>query len=335
VPLGCPDGQQVAATQNVSSAGSPTSTTTRPIRIVASPDIAPLLKNTSSDSRYSGSASFEVDSAGAALPTLCAAEEADQPDIVITSRRARKEEFKLCKRPHYNGEVLEGTLGHVAMVVTRAKSGTPMQLSTETLRLALLKRVPAPENSSQVIDNPYTHWNQIDPSLEDRRIEVLGPARETPEFLVFASIVLAPACENNASLDEDLCQSVREDGIYTAARFDANFVPQRLWSDPNVVAIMDYRFYVANSADLLGSLLPGAAPTRESIIDGKYIGARTLHAYVNSGRYRNFAKVRSSINDYLRLPANFHPGAIIPSDVNLDWKRPYEAGPKLTEVKLD
>ena len=327
-------GNAVETTRYVSSTGAPASASSRPIRIVVSPDIAAVLKDTTPDSRYTRSAALEVDSANAALPTLCADEIEVRPHIIVTSRAARKEEFRR-GRKRLNCEVSEATLGHVAIVVTRAKSGTPMQLSTRTLRLALAKRVPSPDNSALLIDNPYTHWNQIDPALEERRIEVLGPARETPEFLTFAAIVLMPACEDNGSLDAETCQSIRDDGAYTAARFDANFVPQRLWSDPNVVAIMDYRFYAANSTDLLGSLLPGAAPTRESIVAGNYIGARTLHAYVNSFEYGYEPKVRQAVNDYLRLPAYLHPSLIIPPDGDLDGRRPFDAGPKLMGMKLD
>lgn len=299
------------------------------------PDIAPLATDPAPDSRYARSASFEEDSADDALPTLCAEERQTQPDIVVTSRRMRREEFNLCARPHYNGEVLHATLGHVAIVITRAKSGVPMQLSTRTLRLALLKQVPAPDNSSQLVQNPYTHWNQIDPALEERRIEVLGPAPGTPEFFVFAATVLAPACEDDGSLEKHICQSVREDGAYSAARFDNNFVRQRLWSDPNVVAIMDYRFYAANSDDLLGSLLSGAAPTLESILDGNYPAARTLHAYVNRERYRAVLKVRAFVDDYLRLPMYVHQKVVIPHDGEPEPWRRHDAGPKLTEVKFD
>lgn len=317
----------------VSSPGLQTSASTRPIRIVASPDIAALAKDTSPGSRYTAGASFEVEAANTALPKLCAEEDADRPDIVVTSRRVRKEELKGCRKGYGNG-VLETTLGHVAIVVTRAKVGMPMQLSTRTLRLAVLETVPSPDNSALLIDNPYTHWNQIDPALEDRRIDVLGPARGTPEFLVFAATVLAPGCENNASLDEQTCQGLREDGVYTEVGFDANFVPQRLWSDPNAVAVMDYQFYAANSADLLGSLLPGAAPTRESIADGSYIGSRTLHGYVNRLRYRA-PKVRLFVDEYLRLPAYLNRKVMLPAGGQHESWSPYDRGPKLTEVKLD
>jgi phosphate transport system substrate-binding protein len=318
----------------ISSTGPDGSAATRVIRVVMTPDVAPLVKDTATHSRHTRAATYAVDTADSSLRALCAEEPDDRPDVVITSRSARKEELRLCARRGHGG-LLEATLGHVGVVVTRARSGTPMQLTTRMLRLALMKQVPAPDNSSQLIDNPYTHWNQIDPALEERRIEVLGPARDTPEFLVFSATILAPACENDASLDKQLCESLREDGVYAEAHFDANFIRQRLWSDPNVVAVIEYQFYAANSADLLGSLLAGAQPTRESIVNGSYVGARTLHAYVNRERHRNIPKVSSFVHDYLRADANLNQKVLISPDVSLAWRPSYNVGMKLTEVKLD
>lgn len=327
-------GSQGETTRYVSSTGAPTAASKRMLRVVVSPDIAALVKDTPPDPGYTRPATIAVDTADNALPTLCANESEARPHIVVTSRAARKGEIRQDRKRSFCA-VSEAILGHIAIVVTRAKTGTPMQLSTRALRLALAKRVPSPDNSAQLIDNPYTHWNEIDPALEDRRIEVLGPASNTPEFLAFTLLVMAPACETNGSLDTQDCQSVREDGVYSSARFDANFVPQRLWSDPNVVAVMDYRFYAANSADLLGSLLPGAAPTRESILAGTYIGARTLRAYVDAEVYGYDPKVRYAVNEFLRQPTPSYSSVMIPSDGDIDRRwRPY-ADPILAQVKLD
>lgn len=318
-------------TRYVASTGAQSSGTTRPIRVVVTPDIEPLIKDAAPESANAPGVVFEVDSADKALPALCAREPEEQPDVVVTSRRAIKKEFELCRR-HYT-DVLETTLGHVATVVSRAKSGMPMFVSTRSLRLALLKRVPSPDNASLLVDNPYTHWNQIDPSLEDTRIKVLGPARDSAEFLVFAATLLDPACDNFSNDDKQMCHTLREDGVYEEARFDGNFIRQRLWSDPNIVAVMSYRFYDLNRDDLLDSVLLGATPTREAVVDGNYAGTRSIHIYVNRMRYRNIPKVSSFVTDYLRRATLYTKGRI-PPDGNFDWRR-YDSVPQLTEVNLD
>lgn len=302
--------------------------TVRPIRVMTSPDIQPIARDASLETRYASSVSFEVETADKALPALCARADDEQPDIVFTSRRARKKELEECTR-RYNGEVLEASLGHVATVVTRAKTGMPMPLSTRALRLAILKKVPAPDNVALLIDNPYTHWNQIDPALEDSRIKVFGPARDSSEFIVFATTLLESGCESFARDDQPLCRTLREDGVYEEARFDNTLIGQRLWSDPNVVAILDYRFYAANSNDLLGSLLSGAPPTRESIANGSYVAAREVRVFVNRLRYRNVPKVSSFVNEYLRGFTMRDRSMISPEGA----RRSYGSIPELTEVK--
>ena len=314
--------------------GTPGAATARQIRVVMSPDIRALARNTALEAKHASSVSFEIETADKTLPTLCARESDEQPDVVVVSRRARQKEFEQCKRRDY-GEVLVTSLGHVATVVTRARTGNSMSLSTRSLRLAVLKKVPSPDNAALLIDNPYTYWNQIDPALEDTRIKVFGPARDSSEFVVFAATLLEPGCESFAGDDQHLCRTLREDGVYEEARFDNTLVGQRLWSDLSIVAILDYRFYASNSSDLLGSLLPGAPPTRESIIDGSYVGARTLHIYVNRLRYRNVPKVSSFVNEYLRSFTYLRERSMIPPDGKLDFARYYGNAPQLTEVKLD
>jgi phosphate transport system substrate-binding protein len=341
-----PDGSQSPAavsssgTTTASGTHSPTypgvwTTATPSLRILVTPDLTGIIKP--SLTQLTTPAKLEAASADAALRALCTGEPEERPKIVITSRRIRPDETKFCNRRGEDG-LSEATLGHVAVVVTRAKSGSPMQLSPDAVFRAIIKRFPAPGDPTRLVDNPYTHWNQIDPALEDRRIEVLGPARDSPEFTALLVALMEPACDkyseiralhdSDRSRYEQICHSVREDGAYIPGRFDSNFIQQRLWSDPGIVAVIDYSFYARNSADLLGSLLQGVAPTRESILDGSYVAARTLHLYVS--QYRKPA-VSVFVNDYLRWRLPWHPARLPPDLVIDDWGRSRPA--ELTEVK--
>jgi len=284
-------------------------TNKQPIRIAVTPDIEAIAKATLSRSGSVQSASFEADDANPALRSLCTGS-AEHPEIVISSRRITKDELKACNEPWVGG-LLEATLGHIAVVITGAQTGSPMELSRDAVLRAVLKRIPSAEDPSRLIANPYTHWSQINGSLEDRRIEIVGPARDTPEFLVFAAALLEPACDKYPSLQalqhtdrkayEEICFSMREDGVYNEMPLDSMFVRQRLWSDPKVIAIVDYPFYAANSADLLESMLAGAPATRESILNGSYGAARSLYFYVPRWRYERSPRVYLFVKEYLQL----------------------------------
>lgn len=316
-----------------SSAGSVGDKT---VRVALTPELAVLSDGITSSVRYRAPGRAEIASADDALQGLCAdADELPRWDVALVSRRIRRHELDACK-----SGLREAQLGHMAMVITGAKAGNKMQLSADTIARALLKRVPAPDDPDRLIDNPYTDWNQIDRSLERRRIEVSGPPRDSQHFLVFAATILEPACERIRALQtsdptaiRENCHTLRDDGVYKEAAWDNTFVGQRLWADPNIVAVLDYSFYSANSADLLGSMLIGPAPSSSTIMDGSYPGARTLYLYVSRPRIRNAREVSSFVDDYLRRRDYTYHRWIIPSSL-AEELRPYEPLP-LSEIKLD
>lgn len=341
-----------AASGVVGLSGSNTSTrsgalTEPPVRILVAHDVAAIMDKASSRTS-SLSDDVEVTNTDAVFRALCAKAPAPRPDVIFASRPIHDEELLSCSEHGVEG-LRVAKVGHMAVVITGAKDSNPlrnpMRLSRDALLRALLKKIPSPEDPAQLIDNPYTHWNQIDPMLDDRRIEVLGPNRDSQEFLVFAATLLEPACDKYPVIRnlqrrdrhayEELCFSLREDdgytqAVYTPAPLDSTFVRQRLWSNPGAIAVVDYRFYSANSADLLGSLLTDVRPTLESIIDGSYSGARAVHLYVTRARYGRRA-VKSFVDAYLRDREFVRGRVLIMPDGETDW---WKARPtQLTDVR--
>jgi phosphate transport system substrate-binding protein len=312
------------------------------VRITITPEFATLAKEISTSARYKSSARAELANADAALQALCT-ESSMRPDVVIISRPINRQDLANCNQASA-GPVMEAKLGHMATVISRAKIGIAMQLSADTLLRALLKRVPSSEAPHRLIDNPYTDWNQIDASLDSQRIEVLGPPRESAEFLVFAATILEPACDkyswlrelrgDDPSAYEQICYTLRDDGVYESAPLDNNFVRQRLWADPAIVAIVDYPFYSANSADLVGSLLTGPAPTAASIVNGSYAGARPVNLYVTRVRYLRTPAVKAFVDEYLRRQDFAQPRWMTTPDGSTDrWQRYRPV--QLIEARLD
>ena len=50
--------------------------------------------------------------------------------------------------------------------------GVPLELTKQQIFLALAKDVP---QDGKMVPNPYQKWSDIDPSLPDQKIEVMGP----------------------------------------------------------------------------------------------------------------------------------------------------------------
>lgn len=64
--------------------------------------------------------------------------------------------------------------------------------------MALAKQVP--DKDGKLVDNPYTMWNEIDPSLPATKIEVLGPPPTSGTRDSFAELVLEKGAEKFESL---------------------------------------------------------------------------------------------------------------------------------------
>ena len=76
-------------------------------------------------------------------------------------------------------DLTEIVIGFDGIVLANAKSGPQLRLTRQQIYLATAKMVPDPKkpcqsNWCEPIANPYKKWNQIDPSLPDAKIEILG-----------------------------------------------------------------------------------------------------------------------------------------------------------------
>src|SRR5262245_53793688 len=123
-----------------------------------------------------GSAAPVVEATGttAGLTAFCEGTGDRYPDIANASRRMQRSEFERCLK---NGvkDIVEVLIGIDAVAVVRGTSGARLELTAAHLFLALAKDVP--DKNGQLSRNPFKKWSQIDPSLPDADIVVLGPSQ--------------------------------------------------------------------------------------------------------------------------------------------------------------
>ena len=73
-------------------------------------------------------------------------------------------------------EIVEVKIGYDGIVIANSKKSKQMKISLRQVFLALAKMVPeGGKEGGKLVPNPYKTWSQIDPSLPNVRIEVLGP----------------------------------------------------------------------------------------------------------------------------------------------------------------
>ena len=117
---------------------------------------------------------IESTGSGGGLKLFCAGVGVEHPDITNASRRIKSSEFERCQQ---NGvtEIIEVKIGYDGIVMASSKKAAPMRLSRKDIFLALAKNVPDPKGGENLVPNPYKTWKDVNPSLADKAIEVLGP----------------------------------------------------------------------------------------------------------------------------------------------------------------
>lgn len=129
----------------------------------------------------------ESTGSGGGLKLFCKGVGVATADITNASRRIKSSEFEQCQQ---NGvtDIIEVLIGYDGIVLANAKGAAPMQLSRKDIYLALAKLVPGPDG--KLIENPNITWNDVNPTLPAKKIEVLGPPPTSGTRDAFAELAL-------------------------------------------------------------------------------------------------------------------------------------------------
>ncbi len=228
----------------------------------------------------------ESTGSGGGMKLFCAGVGLEHPDITNASRRIKKSEFQKCTR---NGvTVTEVKIGFDGIVLGTSKDAARMELTKQQIFLALAKEVPGAHG--KMIANPYATWNQIDPSLPNRTIEVLGPPPTSGTRDAFVELAMEGGAETFAHLKalretdktafKARAHAIREDGAFIEAGENDNLIVQKLEANPDALGIFGFSFLDQNSDKVQGSLIDGVEPEFELIADGSYPVSRPLYFYV-------------------------------------------------------
>ena len=256
------------------------------IRIVGSSTVFPF--STAAAEHFGKSTKFktpvvESTGTGGGMKLFCAGVGEQHPDVTNASRRMKKSEFDNCAK---NGVgVTEVKIGFDGIVLANAKSGPALSLTKRQIFLALAKEVPGADG--KLVANPYKSWNQIDPSLPNQPIEVLGPPPTSGTRDAFVELAMeggAKTFDSLKSLDKNafkaVAHTVREDGAYVEAGENDNLIVQKLEANPKAVGIFGFSFLDQNADKLKAAMVEGVEPTFENIAAGDYGVSRSLYFYV-------------------------------------------------------
>lgn len=261
------------------------------ISIVGSSTVYPFATVVAERFGRTGNATPKIESTGSGggMKLFCQGVGTQHPDITNASRRMKKSEFELCQS---NGvkDITEVKVGYDGIVIANSVKGEHIDLSLRDVFLALAKDVPNPDGSEELVANPNKTWKDVNPSLPNTKIEVLGPPPTSGTRDAFNELAIEGGCKTfpwlKAIKSEDkskykaICRSVREDGAYVEAGENDNLIVQKLEKNPAAYGVFGYSFLDQNRGVVQAANVGGVEPTFEAIGSGDYPVSRSLFFYV-------------------------------------------------------
>ncbi|MGM0952857.1 MAG: substrate-binding domain-containing protein [Pseudomonadota bacterium] len=229
---------------------------------------------------------LESTGSGGGLKLFCEGVGTQHPDITNASRRMKPSEFELCQS---NGvkEITEVRIGADGIVIANSTDAQKADFTLKQVFLALAKEVPNPDGSEELVANPYDKWSDIDSSLPNKEISVMGPPPTSGTRDAFVEIAMQGGCKqfdfikNMEKSDmKSVCHSMREDGPFIEAGENDNLIVQRLAQDSETYGIFGYSFLMENSGQIQAASVNGVEPTPEAISSEDYPVARSLWFYI-------------------------------------------------------
>ena len=258
------------------------------IRIVGSQEAMPFMETvaqTFSVKSANKAPVLETTGSGNGFRLFCGGIGFDHPDIIVTSRPVTDAEFDLCKKNGV-GAITEIMIGRDAIIVANPRKAGQVDFTSPQLFSALAAFT---EKSGDISKNTVSRWKEIDPSLPDIPVLVMGPPAASGMYDDFMRLIMERGCsqfQKIIALDlpdrHEICHSIRNDGAFTQGLRNENALLQWFKDNPTAFAITRYSFLTQNQDFITGNKIDGVLPTEANISDGSYPLSRLVYVYVKT-----------------------------------------------------
>lgn len=280
------------------------------IHIVGSSTVYPFISSIAESFGYQEQFKtpvVEATGTGGGFKIFCEGIGKNYPDMVSASRKIQNSEIKKCQENNINN-VQEILIGYDGIVLANAIGNLKYNLSLSEIFLALANEVPNPKNPDQLIKNFYQKWNEINPSLPNKKIVIYGPPSTSGTRDSFAELVLEKTCIKNYSFiknypDEKIrakkCRIIRSDSSFIEAGENDNLIVQKLKNNPDALGIFGFSFLQENRHIIQPSMIDDVEPNIENIISKKYQISRPLFIYFKKEHLDLIYGIRQFISEII------------------------------------
>jgi phosphate transport system substrate-binding protein len=233
---------------------------------------------------------------GVGFKVFCSGSGRNYPDVLTASRPISLTEKKLCKA-RKSGDLYEIILGYDGIVLTHSNTIESFSLTPAQIYLGLAEKVPV---GGKLIKNPAQTWKDVDPTLPDLKIRVLGPSPASGTRDTFIQQILIPGCKIvgqkfHKPLD---CQRIRNDGAYVDIGANENMIIQKVITTPGAIGIVSFSYFDQN-LDRVGALqINRIDPTPQNIQQKRYILSRPLFIYAKKNREKLLPELEAFIQEF-------------------------------------
>jgi len=204
-------------------------------------------------------------------------------DIANASRAITPAELASCKANGVN-DIQEIRFGYDGIVFASHISMQPIAFTTRQLYLGLAERVP---QNGQLVANPFTRWNQVDPSLPNVEIAAFIPGEKHGTREVFEERVMSGGCRDFPEIQalqgpdrHNACVRVRKDGRSNDIDGDYTETLARIERNRTAIGVFGLSFYDQNRDKIRVATVNGVEASVETIATGRYPVSRPLFFYV-------------------------------------------------------
>jgi phosphate transport system substrate-binding protein len=219
---------------------------------------------------------------GVGFRLFCAGVGETYPDIATASRPMTNAERQESMQ-HGVQDIAEIKIGYDGIVLANARTGPLLSVTRHHLFLALAKEILV---EGKLTPNPYKTWKNIDSSLPDIPLVILGPAPSSGTYDVLMNLLMDH-------------HTLREDGVYQEMGDNENLLLQKLLLNPNAFGFFSFSFLNQNMDRLKAAAIEGYDPSLESIKAGHYPLSRPLYLYVKKDHLYHVPGIQEYVAEFL------------------------------------